>query len=208
MTDYASARATVADGLYAPFFSAMLERGVALAPGPYEAMFPGLAHLDAHLDAVVDGRRGGARPRWLTPTHSVAGLIARLHAHELAASQQASPTCSVSDGAGSPRRLPCDPWTGCRRHRRSPATRARRATRPPASRVALTGRCQPRSPNRPSAAPVGRDDADRRREKPTGARALSPRLARLLVVGAVVVGGVRHRACASWPVPTCGSTRR
>ena len=33
---------------------AMLERGVALAPGPYEAMFPGLAHLDDHLDAVVE----------------------------------------------------------------------------------------------------------------------------------------------------------
>ncbi len=53
VTDYASARATVAGGLYAVFFSAMLERGVALAPGPYEAMFPGLAHLDAHLDEVV-----------------------------------------------------------------------------------------------------------------------------------------------------------
>jgi glutamate-1-semialdehyde 2,1-aminomutase len=39
--------------MYAQFFSAMLERSVALAPGPYEAMFPGLAHLDQHLDAVV-----------------------------------------------------------------------------------------------------------------------------------------------------------
>jgi len=54
VTDYASARAVVDGGVYAPFFSAMLERGVALAPGPYEAMFPGLAHLDTHLDAVVD----------------------------------------------------------------------------------------------------------------------------------------------------------
>jgi glutamate-1-semialdehyde 2,1-aminomutase len=53
VSDYASARASVSSGLYAPFFSAMLERGVALAPGPYEAMFPGLAHLDADLDAVV-----------------------------------------------------------------------------------------------------------------------------------------------------------
>ena len=44
----------MAGGRYAPFFAAMLERGVALAPGPYEAMFPGLAHLDAHLDAVVE----------------------------------------------------------------------------------------------------------------------------------------------------------
>jgi glutamate-1-semialdehyde 2,1-aminomutase len=53
VNDYATARASVSGGRYAPFFSAMLERGVALAPGPYEAMFPGLAHLDEHLDAVV-----------------------------------------------------------------------------------------------------------------------------------------------------------
>jgi glutamate-1-semialdehyde 2,1-aminomutase len=52
--DYSSARTAVEGGHYAPFFSAMLERGVALAPGPYEAMFPGLAHLDSHLDAVVE----------------------------------------------------------------------------------------------------------------------------------------------------------
>jgi glutamate-1-semialdehyde 2,1-aminomutase len=52
--DYSSARAAADGGHYAPFFSAMLERGVALAPGPYEAMFPGLAHLDSHLDAVVE----------------------------------------------------------------------------------------------------------------------------------------------------------
>jgi glutamate-1-semialdehyde 2,1-aminomutase len=52
--DYSSARAAVGGGQYALFFSAMLERGVALAPGPYEAMFPGLAHLDSHLDAVVE----------------------------------------------------------------------------------------------------------------------------------------------------------
>ena len=60
VTDYASARAAVAEGLYAPFFSAMLERGVALAPGPYEAMFPGLAHSDGDLDAVVEAAAGAA----------------------------------------------------------------------------------------------------------------------------------------------------
>ena len=43
----------MAGGRYALFFSAMLERGVALAPGPYEAMFPGLAHDDEILDEVV-----------------------------------------------------------------------------------------------------------------------------------------------------------
>jgi glutamate-1-semialdehyde 2,1-aminomutase len=54
VSDYASARRSVATGAYAPFFAAMLERGVALAPGPYEAMFPGLAHTDADVDAVVE----------------------------------------------------------------------------------------------------------------------------------------------------------
>jgi len=53
VVDHAMARASVANGMYARFFSAMLERGVALAPGPYEAMFPGLAHTDEVLDAVV-----------------------------------------------------------------------------------------------------------------------------------------------------------
>ncbi len=60
VTDYASARASVAGGHYAHFFSAMLERGVALAPGPYEAMFPGLAHLNAHLDSVVEAAADAA----------------------------------------------------------------------------------------------------------------------------------------------------
>ncbi len=54
VTDYASARVAVSEGRYPAFFSAMLERGVALAPGPYEVLFPGLAHSDEVLDTVVD----------------------------------------------------------------------------------------------------------------------------------------------------------
>lgn len=50
---YAAAQAAAQNGLYARFFNGMLERGVALAPGPYEAMFPGLAHSDRDLDDVV-----------------------------------------------------------------------------------------------------------------------------------------------------------
>jgi glutamate-1-semialdehyde 2,1-aminomutase len=53
VTDQDTARATVANGLYARFFGAMLARGIALAPGPYEAMFPGLTHTDDVLDEVV-----------------------------------------------------------------------------------------------------------------------------------------------------------
>ncbi len=49
--DYASALTT--DTVrYGAFFHALLDRGVALAPGAYEAMFPGLAHTDAVIDEV------------------------------------------------------------------------------------------------------------------------------------------------------------
>ena len=68
VTDYESARASVAGGGYAPFFSAMLERGVALAPGPYEVMFPGLAHTDADIDAVVEAAAGAAASAAAVPT--------------------------------------------------------------------------------------------------------------------------------------------
>jgi len=52
--DYVGAQAVAGNGLYAKFFHAMLRRGVALAPGAYEVMFPGLAHDAAVLAAVVD----------------------------------------------------------------------------------------------------------------------------------------------------------
>ena len=51
--DYAAARTSASSGRYAAFFTAMLERGVALAPGPYEVLFPGMAHDEAVLDEVV-----------------------------------------------------------------------------------------------------------------------------------------------------------
>ena len=47
------------NGVYAPFFHAMLRRGVALAPGPYEVLFPGLAHDDGGPGRGGGGRRGG-----------------------------------------------------------------------------------------------------------------------------------------------------
>jgi glutamate-1-semialdehyde 2,1-aminomutase len=53
-TDYEGARAIVAHGTYGAFFHAMLRRGVALAPGPYEVLFPGLAHDEAVLALVVE----------------------------------------------------------------------------------------------------------------------------------------------------------
>jgi len=44
VVDYEGARAAAAGDRYARFFRAMLERGVAFAPGAYEAVFPSLAH--------------------------------------------------------------------------------------------------------------------------------------------------------------------
>jgi glutamate-1-semialdehyde 2,1-aminomutase len=51
--DYVSAHALASNGVYPRFFHAMLRRGVALAPGAYEVMFPGLSHGDDVLDRVV-----------------------------------------------------------------------------------------------------------------------------------------------------------
>ena len=52
--DYDGAEASAATGLYPRFFRAMLDRGVALAPGPYEVAFPSMAHGDAELAHTVD----------------------------------------------------------------------------------------------------------------------------------------------------------
>ncbi|HEX9258700.1 MAG TPA: aminotransferase class III-fold pyridoxal phosphate-dependent enzyme, partial [Acidimicrobiales bacterium] len=50
--DYETAK-TTDTALYARLFHALLERGVALAPGAYEALFPGLAHTDAVMDELL-----------------------------------------------------------------------------------------------------------------------------------------------------------
>jgi glutamate-1-semialdehyde 2,1-aminomutase len=49
--DYEGAKATD-EKAYAVLFHALLERGVALAPGAYEVLFPGLAHTDEVLASV------------------------------------------------------------------------------------------------------------------------------------------------------------
>jgi glutamate-1-semialdehyde 2,1-aminomutase len=51
-TDYASARRTD-EAEYARVFHALLDRGVAIAPGAYEVVFPGLAHDDAIVDEII-----------------------------------------------------------------------------------------------------------------------------------------------------------
>ena len=51
-SDYEGARATD-EAAYAKLFHALLDRGVALAPGAYEVLFPGLAHDDEVLAEVA-----------------------------------------------------------------------------------------------------------------------------------------------------------
>ena len=53
VVDHDSAKAAVDEGWYPAFFHAMLERGVYLAPGPYEILFPGLAHSDQDVEMVA-----------------------------------------------------------------------------------------------------------------------------------------------------------
>jgi glutamate-1-semialdehyde 2,1-aminomutase len=53
-TNFTEAKALCENGLYRPFFHAMLERGVALAPGAYEILFVSLAHSDDDLAGTVE----------------------------------------------------------------------------------------------------------------------------------------------------------
>ena len=52
--DYEGARASAGTGLYPPVMRGLLGRGVAIAPGPYEMLFPSLAHGEAELERTVE----------------------------------------------------------------------------------------------------------------------------------------------------------
>jgi glutamate-1-semialdehyde 2,1-aminomutase len=52
--DFDDAKAACDGPSYRVFFHAMLRQGIALAPGPYEAIFPSLAHGDADLDRTIE----------------------------------------------------------------------------------------------------------------------------------------------------------
>ncbi len=67
--NYESAQVVCGNGLYAPFFHAMLSRGVAMAPGAYEALFPSLSHTDADLRRTAE------------VAHAAAVEVSRSHAH-------------------------------------------------------------------------------------------------------------------------------
>ena len=59
--NYDDAKAAADSGRYAPFFHAMLDQGVALAPGPYEAIFPSLSHTDADVQRTIEAAGVAAR---------------------------------------------------------------------------------------------------------------------------------------------------
>lgn len=58
--DYDGARRTD-EKVYAALFHALLDRGVAIAPGAYEVLFPGLAHTKDELERVADLASAAAR---------------------------------------------------------------------------------------------------------------------------------------------------
>ncbi len=54
VVDNVGATASAGTGYFAPLFHALLAEGVALAPGPYEIMFPSTAHTDDVLDRTIE----------------------------------------------------------------------------------------------------------------------------------------------------------
>ena len=63
VTDYTTAQAAAGSGRYASFFHALLDRGVFVAPGAYEALFPSLAHTDADLERAASAMAEAAAGR-------------------------------------------------------------------------------------------------------------------------------------------------
>jgi glutamate-1-semialdehyde 2,1-aminomutase len=59
--NFDDARQACEGSAYRRFFHAMLRRGVALAPGPYEVLFPSLAHTAADIDRTVEAAAEAAR---------------------------------------------------------------------------------------------------------------------------------------------------
>ena len=59
-TDFAQSRVIGENGLYPGFFHAMLERGVALAPGAYEILFVSVAHGERELARAAEAAASAA----------------------------------------------------------------------------------------------------------------------------------------------------
>jgi len=59
--DFSQAQRLCDNGLYRPFFHALLDEGIALAPGAYEILFVSLAHSDEDLARTVEAAARAAR---------------------------------------------------------------------------------------------------------------------------------------------------
>lgn len=59
-TNFDQAKVAADNGMYKRFFHSMLRRGVALAPGPYEAIFLSTAHNDSVIDETIAAARAAA----------------------------------------------------------------------------------------------------------------------------------------------------
>ena len=58
--DYRQSSALATNGVYRLFFHAMLRRGVVIAPGAYEVLFPGFSHGERELRHVVEAAGGAS----------------------------------------------------------------------------------------------------------------------------------------------------
>ncbi len=58
--NFNEAKVLADNGIYPRIFHALLERGVALAPGPYEVLFPSLLHDDGVIDETLKATEGAA----------------------------------------------------------------------------------------------------------------------------------------------------
>ena len=65
--NFDEARRAADNGLYPKFFHGMLSRGVAFAPGAYEAIFVSLAHTEAEINATVAAAAETAAEMSATP---------------------------------------------------------------------------------------------------------------------------------------------
>ena len=58
--NYDDARLACSNGLYPKLFHALLSRGVAVAPGPYEVLFPSLAHSADDIERTIEAAASAA----------------------------------------------------------------------------------------------------------------------------------------------------
>lgn len=61
VVDYEGAKASAGLGRFPAFFTGMAERGISLAPSPYEIAFVSAAHGPAELEATLEAARGALR---------------------------------------------------------------------------------------------------------------------------------------------------